>query len=73
MKELPDYNDEIYFHLSIGFVGDRQDSQKVSDFIEESEWDEMDEMQKRQWLQEAVKEWAFEYIEYSWSLADGGN
>lgn len=72
MKELPDYNDEIYFHLSIGFVGcDRQDSQKVSDFIEESEWDEMDEMEKRQWLRETVKEWAFEHIEYSWSLADG--
>lgn len=51
-------------NLSIGFVQDRRESELLSSFIDEDEWNELNDDEKERFIDDCVKDWAFNYIEF---------
>ncbi|MDY1572221.1 hypothetical protein SOJ40_16225 [Acinetobacter baumannii] len=55
---------KIRFHLAIGVAnGDREDFGKLSDWIEEENWEMMDEEEQKDTLSENAEEWAQQYLD----------
>lgn len=59
---------KVNMNLSIGFVQDRRESEPLSNFIDEDSWNKMNKLEMEQFINECIKDWAFNYIEYGGSL-----
>jgi hypothetical protein len=65
-SKLP-WNADYPVYLTIGMViGNQSDTISPRDEIDQSEWDALDFNGQSDWLDKAAREWAYEYIEFSW-------
>lgn len=65
------YNHEYSLRLSIGFVNAERIAEinpATDSSYSEDEWNALSADEQRQWLNDAVADWADEYIETSWSI-----
>ena len=62
MKKFEDL--KINMNLSIGFVQDRRESEPLSNFINEDEWLELSDAEKEKAIDNFIRDWAFNYIEF---------
>ena len=55
---------KINMNLSIGFVQGRRESEPLSNFIGEDEWIELSDEEKEKFIDDCIRDWAFNYIEF---------
>jgi len=54
----------IHFHMSIGIANAAQeDSSKLSNYIDEVEWNELSPKEKKEKLQEFAEDWSTSYLD----------
>jgi hypothetical protein len=64
---MPQFSDKVRFSLGIGIQGEQAEVVALSDYFDEDEWNSWTDEQKQEALDEALEQWACNYIDSAWT------